>query len=132
MHAAFKGTRAHVSPGFHGQILRAVNSIGDNLAEGCAKRSRRALARYADDAYSSSKEVESDLIKARGLGILERLVCEDLLRQSDEVSRLCFGLPAFAPDETMTVGSPTRRSEVRGPRSVPVVEPTTWFRGNRT
>ena len=92
VHAAFKGTRAHVSPGFRGQILRAVNSIGDNLAEGCAKRSRRALARYADDAYASSKEVENDLIKAQGLGILGRSIAEDLLRQSDEVSRLCFGL----------------------------------------
>ena len=56
VHAAFKGTKAHVSPGFRAQILRAVSSIADNLAEGCAKRSRRELARYADDAYASSKE----------------------------------------------------------------------------
>ncbi len=92
VHAAFKGRKAHVSPGFRAQILRAVSSIADNLAEGCAKRSRRDLARYADDAYASSKEVENDLIKAQGLKILGRSVAEDLLRQSDEVSRLCFGL----------------------------------------
>ncbi len=92
VHAAFKGTKAHVSPGFRAQILRAVSSIADNLAEGCAKRSRRELARYADDAYASSKEVENDLIRARDLEILERRLAEDLLTQGDEVSRLCFGL----------------------------------------
>jgi hypothetical protein len=53
---------------------------------------RRDLARYADDAYASSKEVENDLIRARDLEILERRLAEDLLTQGDEVSRLCFGL----------------------------------------
>jgi len=81
-----------VSPGFRAQILTAVNSIADNLAEGCAKRSRRALARYADDAYASGKEVENDLIKARDLAMLERTVAEDLLTQCDAVCRLCFEL----------------------------------------
>jgi four helix bundle protein len=97
VHAAFKGREAHFSPGFRAQILRAVNSIADNLAEGCAKRSRRELARYADDAYASSKEVENDLIRARDLAMLERSLAEDLLRQGDEVSRLCFGLARPRP-----------------------------------
>ena len=97
----------HLSPGFRAQILRAVSSIADNLAEGCAKRSRRELARYADDAYASSKEVENDLIRARDLGILERRLAEDLLAQGDEVSRLCFGLSRIQhATETMTPGPP--------------------------
>ena len=99
VHAAFKGRRANASPGLRAQILRAVNSIGDNLAEGCAKRSRRELARYADDAYASAKEVENDLIKARDLGILGRVTSEDLARQGDEVSRLCFGLARQRPKD---------------------------------
>ena len=92
VHAAFKGTKANVSPGLRAQVLRAVNAIADNLAEGCARRSRRDLARHADTAYAESKEVENHLIKSRGLGILDRAVFEDLITQSDEVSRLCFGL----------------------------------------
>lgn len=92
VHAGFRGRNAHVSPGFRSQILRAVNSIADCLAEGCAKRSRRDLARYADDAYASAKEVENDLIRARDLAMLDRTLSEDLLRQCDEVCRLCFGL----------------------------------------
>src|SRR5215467_14463187 len=92
VHAAFKNVRTSVSPGLRAQVLRAVSSIADTLAEGCAKRSRRELARYADMAYSSAKEVENDLIRAHALGMLARVVFEDLLRQGDEVSRLCYGL----------------------------------------
>ena len=92
VHAAFRTMRAQVSPGFPAQVLRAVSSIPDNLAEGCAKRSRRELARYADTAYSSSKEVENQLIRARALGLLSRQMFEDLMRQGDEVARLCYAL----------------------------------------
>jgi len=99
VHAAFKGRRLAAAPGFRGQLLRAVGSIPDNLAEGCGKRSRRALAKYAEEAYASAKEVENDLIKARDLGLLPRTQCEDLLRQGDEVSRLCFSLSRVPPDQ---------------------------------
>jgi four helix bundle protein len=92
VHAAFKGRRTNAAPGLRAQTLRAVSSISDNLAEGCGMRSRDALARYAEVAYASAKEVENDLIKSRDLGVLPRTVCEDLLRQCDEVARLCFSL----------------------------------------
>jgi four helix bundle protein len=92
VHDAYRGKQANVSPGLRAQILRAANSIPDNLAEGCAKRSRLELARYADTAYASAKEVENDLIKSRDLRVLSRAVFEDLLRQNDEVARLCFAL----------------------------------------
>ena len=98
VHKAFLGRRANVSPGLRSQILHAANSIPDNLAEGCAKRSRRVLASYADSAYSSAKEVENPLIKARDLGILEPRLWEVLSEQGDEVSRLCFGLTRVPPD----------------------------------
>ena len=45
VHDAFKGRRLAAAPGFRGQLLRAVGSIPDNLAEGCGKRSRRAFRR---------------------------------------------------------------------------------------
>jgi four helix bundle protein len=98
VHAAFQSV-THSSPGLRGQILRAVSSIADNLAEGCAKRSRRELARFAEMAYASAKEVENQLIRARGLGILSRTLSEDLLWQGDEVSRLCYGL-SIPPSKT--------------------------------
>jgi four helix bundle protein len=92
MHAAFKGRRTNDAPGLRRQILTATSSISDNLAEGCGFQLRRVLARFAESAYGSAKEVENDLIKSRDLGILAGTVAEDLLRQCDEVARLCYGL----------------------------------------
>jgi four helix bundle protein len=97
VHSAFKGRNTTAAPGLRAQILRAVSAISDNLAEGCGLRSRRALARYAETAYASAKEVENDLIKSRDLGILTGALCEDLLRQGDEVARLCFSLTRLPP-----------------------------------
>jgi four helix bundle protein len=97
VHSAFKGRNTTAAPGLRAQILRAVSAISDNLAEGCGLRSRRALARYAETAYASAKEVENDLIKSRDLGILPGALCEDLLRQGDEVARLCFSLTRLPP-----------------------------------
>ena len=98
VHKAFSGRRVHLSSGLRSQILRAVNSIPDNLAEGCAKNSRRALASYAEAAYASAKEVENQLIKSRDLGILTLSVFQALFEQGDEVSRLCFSLTRVPPN----------------------------------
>lgn len=97
VHAAFRGRRVNAAPGLRSQVLRAVSSVGDNLAEGCAKRSRRELARYADMAYASAKEVENHLIKSRDLRILPTTLAEDLIKQGDEVTRLCFALSKIPP-----------------------------------
>jgi four helix bundle protein len=100
LYKAFSGRRANISSGLWAQILTAANSIPDNLAEGCAKNSRRALASYADSAYSSAKEVENQLIKSRDLGILSPPEFESLFEQGDEVSRLCFSLTRVPPNAT--------------------------------
>ena len=92
VHDAFSVLNTNGAPGLRSQILRAANSIPDNPAEGCAKRWRRELARYADDAYGSGKEVMNDLMKARDLKILPHDVYDRLEPQCDEVCRLCYGL----------------------------------------
>ena len=98
VHAAFAGRKADAATGSRAQILRAVSSIPDALAEGCAKRSREELARYADIAYGSAKEVENQLIKARDLKILPARVAIELLRQGDEVTALCYALSRVPPN----------------------------------
>ena len=97
VHEAFRSLNTNGAPGLRSQILRAASSIPYNLAEGCAKRSRLELARYADDAYGSGKEVMNDLMKARDLRILPRDVYDRLGPQCDEVCRLCFGLSRKPP-----------------------------------
>ncbi len=77
IHAAFKGRRLVAAPGFRGQLLRAVGAIPDNLAEGCGKRSRRALAKYAEDAYLSEGNRERFDQGAR-----PRAVAENAMRRS--------------------------------------------------
>jgi len=99
MHKAFIGRSTGVAPGLRRQILKASSSIPDNLAEGCGFRSRRELAKYANQSYSSAKEVENDLIKSRDLGVLPAGLAEDLLRQCDAVAGLCFSLTVLPPPQ---------------------------------
>ena len=97
VHDAFRSLDTNAAPGLRSQILRAASSIPDNLAEGCAKRSRRELAHYADNAYGSGKEVMNDLLKARDLAILPHHDFERLETRCDEVCRLRFGLSRMPP-----------------------------------
>jgi four helix bundle protein len=92
LYREFERTRSRAYPGLRDQILRAAGAIVDNLAEGCARRSRLELARYADMAYASAKEVESQLERARySKALTEQQYAEFALRV-DHVARLCYGL----------------------------------------
>ena len=113
LHLAFKSRNARDYPGLRTQILRAAESIHSNLAEGCAKRSRRELARFAEIAYASAKEVESHLIFARNVEILAAQSSEDLTRKADHVARLCYGLTRVPPESTPTTRGRTKNSDVR-------------------
>ena len=82
--------KAH--PGMRAQILRAADSIPSNLAEGCAKHSRLELARFAETAYASAKEILSHLILCRDREAISQRDFDDLFARTDHVARLCFGL----------------------------------------
>lgn len=92
VHSAFRGRGSRDYPGLRAQILRAAASIPSNLAEGCAKRSRRDLARFAEMAYASAKEVECQLMLAHDARILSDDQFTSLIARTDLVARLCFGL----------------------------------------
>jgi four helix bundle protein len=92
VHVAFSARGANGYPGLRAQVLRAAASIPANLAEGCAKRSRKELARFAEMAYASTKEVECHLILSRDVGILSPQQFDDLASKTDRVARLCYGL----------------------------------------
>jgi four helix bundle protein len=92
LHVAFKGRQVGAYSGLRRQILRAAAAIPENLAEGCGKQSRRELGRFAETAYASAKEVQSDLILARDVEILSPDEFAPLSHRADEVARLCYGL----------------------------------------
>ena len=87
------------NPGLRAQILRAADSIPANLAEGCAKNSRAELARFAETAYGSSKEILNYLILCRDRDAISQQDFDDLFARADRVARLCFGLQRMARDE---------------------------------
>ena len=92
MNAAYPIRSRRDYPGLRAQLLRAAASVADCLAEGCGKRSRLELARFAAMAYTSAQEVQSQLIRARACGVLSATQCDDFDRRAHRVARLCFGL----------------------------------------
>ena len=89
---AFDLRRSRRYPGIRNQILRAAGAVPDNLAEGCAKRSRIELARCASQAYTEAKEVLSQLERARGTGVITENEYQAFFSRADRVAKLCFGL----------------------------------------
>jgi four helix bundle protein len=73
------------------QLLRAADSIGTNIAEGCGSESNREFARFLDMSIKSASETENHLISARDLKLMSE---ENWLRYSTEtieIRRMTFG-----------------------------------------
>lgn len=63
-------TPRHAATGMTSQLLRAVDSVTANIAEGHGRPSRRDFARYLGIAHGSLREVECHLLtleRARGV-----------------------------------------------------------------
>ena len=76
------------------QLRRAALSVPSNIAEGCARRSDRALAHFLRVARGSIGEVECQLLLARDLGYLTTAQWEELNGPTEEISRMIGGLIA--------------------------------------
>ena len=81
---------ARLSPGMRNQLLRGVNSIALNLAEGAGHASPAKTAAFCNTAIGSCNEVELQLRLARALNIVSAdadLLIEDVI----EVRKMTFG-----------------------------------------
>ncbi len=76
---------------FRDQIQRAALSVLNNIAEGYARRSDKALRNFLFIAKGSTAEVESMLLIALKLGYITSVQQEELVKKADEVSRLLNG-----------------------------------------
>ncbi len=74
--------------GFKNQIQRASVSIMNNIAEGYARRSDKALRNYLSIARGSTGEVESMLMVAEPLKHIPPRTQSQLLSQTTEVGKL--------------------------------------------
>ncbi len=73
-------------PRLRSQTLRAAQSIGSNIAEGCGAEGAE-LARFLGHSVKSSLELENDLILARDLGLLSVTQFSELNASLDRVRR---------------------------------------------
>jgi four helix bundle protein len=76
----------------HGdQLCRAVNSIHENIAEGCGLNSDRQLAKYLRQALGSANETEDELLAMKR----RRYLKEPDLPMLDDIRRICAMLSGF-------------------------------------
>ncbi len=78
--------------GMTSQIRRSSSSIPANIAEGWGRDSTGDYVRFLQIAQGSLKEVETHLLLANRVGLLEPDVMAPLLQQADEVGRMLRGL----------------------------------------
>jgi four helix bundle protein len=90
--ATFKRPVGGSAPGFRSQFLRAVDSIGDNIAEGAGQRSQRQFAHYLEIAIASAHEADNQLERGRALGIFYPQEARKLQEQLWEVKRMLTAL----------------------------------------
>jgi four helix bundle protein len=76
---------------FRDQIQRATLSIPNNIAEGYARRSDKALRNFLSIAKGSAAEVESMLLIATKLGYIDIVKQEKLLDDVDEIGKMLSG-----------------------------------------
>ena len=85
---AFKNNKDYF---FRDQIMRAALSVPNNIAEGYARRSDKALKNFLFISKGSIAEVESMLLLAPDLGYIDPLQQAELMSITEEVSRLLAG-----------------------------------------
>lgn len=78
--------------GLQSQIRRAAMSIPTNLAEGSGRGSDRDFARFVRIARGSASELQSLLVSACEVGLLESDVAAELGRRADTVGKMLSGL----------------------------------------
>jgi four helix bundle protein len=74
------------------QLSRSIDSIGDNIAEGCGAATQREFARYLDIAIKSRSESQNHLITVRDRRLVPAATCQPLIDEVVEIRRMTYGL----------------------------------------
>jgi four helix bundle protein len=74
------------------QLIRAAESIGNNIVEGCGAATRKEFARYLDISAKSTSEVDHQLELARDYGVLAYRVWKPLSIDIVEIRKMLHGL----------------------------------------
>ena len=84
--------RSRRVPGLRSQAIRAVTSVGANLAEGCARSSRGEFLHFVEIAIGSLGELEFHLLVARNARIIPVDCHVRLDRQLNTLRRMLIAL----------------------------------------
>src|SRR5262245_27691690 len=74
------------------QMVRAAESIADNIAEGCGAATNAEFARYLDMAIKSSSELENQIERAHGYGLMRDRDRQRLASDVCDVRKMTWGL----------------------------------------
>lgn len=74
------------------QMMRAAESIADNIAEGCGAVTSAEFARYLDIAIKSSSELENQIERAHGYGLTRDGEHRGLAANVCNVRKMAWGL----------------------------------------
>jgi len=77
---------------FNGQIQKAAVSIMNNIAEGFERNSVKEFQHFLNVARGSCGEVRSMLTIAKELGKISEIKADELIVQSEEISKIIYGL----------------------------------------
>ena len=78
--------------GLSAQVRRAGVSVAANIAEGSGRATSRDLMNFLSIARGSLKETESMVFVAQRLGFVSAADCIEVLRLTDETSRMLTAL----------------------------------------
>ncbi|MDQ3501897.1 MAG: four helix bundle protein, partial [Actinomycetota bacterium] len=78
--------------GLTAQMRRAANSIGANIAEGCAREGGRDRARFFETSNASAHELEHHLILAADIGLIDDASAERLIAELEEIRKMIVAL----------------------------------------
>jgi four helix bundle protein len=74
------------------QMVRAAESIADNIAEGCGAATSAEFARYLDMSIKSSSELESQVERTYGYGLTRDHERQELATMVTDVRKMTWGL----------------------------------------
>ena len=77
---------------FRSQFLRSAVSIMNNIAEGFERLTDKDFRNFLFIAKGSCGEFRSMVYLAQELNYIKKTDCEDLIKQSEEISRILSGL----------------------------------------
>ena len=74
------------------QMRRALDSIPNNIVEGCASASRKEFARYLDISIKSASEFDYQLQLAKDNGLIAAEKWQSLWDEVVQIRRMLYGL----------------------------------------